>query len=69
MEAVEEEDAGTADCDFGEGMAWDDKCNAGVDIVACRNEGVTKLVRPPDRTLSRIFTFLVPPFFVFSIIG
>jgi len=34
IEAVDEDDAYTADCDFGEGIAWDDKCMAGEDVEA-----------------------------------
>lgn len=38
--AVEEEEPGTADCDFGDGRACDDVCKAGVDIDARRKDGV-----------------------------
>ena len=37
---LEEEEPGIADCDFGDGRAWDDVCKAGDDIDACRNDGV-----------------------------
>ncbi len=36
----------------GEGMGCADRCNAGEDMEACRNEGVKKLVWPATRTLS-----------------
>lgn len=71
IDVVDEDDTGTADCDFGEGMAWDDKCKAGEDIVACRNDGVTKLEVSLNAAPSRscILTFLLPPSFVFPMIG
>lgn len=47
-----EEEAGTADCDFGEGNAWDERCRAGDDIDPWRKEGVMKLDKPALRTLS-----------------
>lgn len=37
---LEEEEPGVADCDFGDGRAWDDVCKAGDDIDANRNDGV-----------------------------
>jgi hypothetical protein len=37
---LEEEEPGIADCDFGDGRAWDDVCKAGDDSDACRNDGV-----------------------------
>lgn len=37
---LEEEEPGIADCDFGEGRAWDDVCKARDDIDACGNDGV-----------------------------
>lgn len=43
---VEDEEAGTAGRDFGEGKGWDERCNAGEDIVAWRMDGVMKLVKP-----------------------
>jgi hypothetical protein len=67
-EVVDEDDAGTAGCNFGEGMAWDDKCKAGEDVEACRNEGGMKPVKS-TLALSCIFIFFPPPSFVFPIFG
>lgn len=43
---AEDDDAGTIDCDFGDGNAWEDKCKAGDDLDAWRIDGVIKLVKP-----------------------
>jgi hypothetical protein len=42
----EDDDAGTPDCDFGDGNACEDKCKAGDDLDAWRIDGVMKLVKP-----------------------
>ena len=39
-ELLEEEEAGIADLDCGEGKACDDRWSAGEDIEPCLNEGV-----------------------------
>lgn len=73
IDVLELDDASTADCDFGDGIACEAKCSAGDDIDACRKAGVIKLADPPIRVFppSCIFTFtlLPPPSFVFPIIG
>lgn len=50
--APEDDDAGTTDCDLGDGNAWEDKCKAGDDLDAWRIDGVTKLVKPACLTFS-----------------
>jgi hypothetical protein len=72
IEVLELDEAGTAGCDFGDGIACEAKCSAGEDMDACRKPGVIKLVEPPARTFSPscIFTFtLLPPSFVLPMIG
>jgi len=49
----EDDDAGTTDCDLGDGNnACGDKCKAGDDLDAWRIDGVIKLVKPACLTFS-----------------
>lgn len=54
--APEDDDAGTTDCDFGDGNACEDKCKAGDDLDARRIDGVIKLVKPACLTFSSVST-------------
>lgn len=48
----DDEETGMDGRDFGEGNAWEDRCNEGDDIEPCRIDGATKGVKPAARTLS-----------------
>jgi len=54
---VEDEEAGTAGRDLGDGKGWEERCKAGEDMVAWRIEGVMKLVKPATLPLSVAFSF------------
>lgn len=43
---LEDDDAGKADWDCGEGKGWEERWMAGEDMDACLSEGVKKLVKP-----------------------
>jgi hypothetical protein len=51
---VEDEEAGTAGRDLGDGKGWEERCKAGEDMVAWRIEG---LVKPATRPLSVAISF------------
>jgi hypothetical protein len=61
-ELEDDDEAGTADRDFGDGKAWEDKCNAGEDIVAWRMEGDKKFTKAFEGDFSETFLFLLASF-------
>jgi hypothetical protein len=61
-ELGDDDETGTADRDFGLGKAWEDKCNAGEDIVAWRMEGDKKLTKAFEGDFSETFLFLLASF-------
>lgn len=52
-DAVDDDDANTADRELGDGTACDDKCSAGDDTDACRKDGGMNAVRPDDSRRGR----------------
>lgn len=61
-ELVEDDKAGSAGRDFGDGRAREDKCSAGEDMDACCIDGFKKLTKPVDRPLSGSLFFFPPSF-------